>query len=293
MLGEDHFRVGISAECDFSTSEQTEETFDPTRSVMTNSQKSEDLSNRPDSAGVPGTPSNSPRPISRPTTSGSTVSRRTEDVSYQTSRSVHEVKTPRGILKRLSASVLLDQDVRWVGTGSKAKRVVTPPSPEKIKTIHDVVAAIVGLTPTRGDQLVVESLPFEQNRDIEVISQAPPASTQPDQLRKLTSDPKIMIGAGAASLLVVGLAVFLLTRRKKKSVEVNETPARLIAAQAIGDEAAQKEQAQLSAKSQQALQAAAASTQVEALRQNVRESVNRDPGVAASVLRTWIGEAGA
>ena len=32
LLGEGRFRVGISADCDLSTSEQTDETFDPTRS---------------------------------------------------------------------------------------------------------------------------------------------------------------------------------------------------------------------------------------------------------------------
>ncbi len=163
LLGEDHFRVGISADCDFSTSEQTDETFDPTRSVMTNSQKSEDLSTRPDSAGVPGTSSNLPRPTSRPVTAGGSVSRRTENTAYETSRSVREVKVPRGTLKRLSASILLDEEVRWQGSGSHAKRLVTPPDPEKIKTIHDIVAGVIGFSPTRGDQLIVESLPFQQN----------------------------------------------------------------------------------------------------------------------------------
>ncbi len=45
LLGEGRFRVGVSADCDISTSEQTDETYDPTRSVMSTSQKTEDLSN--------------------------------------------------------------------------------------------------------------------------------------------------------------------------------------------------------------------------------------------------------
>ncbi len=293
LLGEDHFRVGISADCDFSTSEQTDETFDPTRSVMTNSQKSEDLASKPDSAGVPGTPSNLPRPVSRPTTSASSVSRRSENVAYETSRSVRQVKVPRGILKRLSASILIDQDVRWEGTGSHTKRVLVPPTPEKMKTIHDVVAGIIGLSTERGDQLIVQSLPFEQNHEPEFTSQAPlkPIS-QKDELRKLLSDPKVMIGAGAAALLVVGLAGFAFTR-KKKPVELVQSPGRLAAAKTAEpeqDSSSENEKAQLAAAANSRPQLPEVSSKIEGLRQNIRETVSRDPALAAGVIRTWIAE---
>ncbi len=298
LLGEDHFRVGISADCDFSTSEQTDETFDPTRSVMTNSQKSEDLASKPDSAGVPGTPSNLPRPTSRPANSASSVSRRTENVAYETSRSVRQVKVPRGILKRLSASILIDQDTRWEGAGSHMKRVVVPPSPEKMKTIHDVVAGIIGLSPERGDQLVVQSLPFEQNQQSDFTPQAPlKPVNQNDELRKLLTDPKVMAGAGAAALFVVGLAAFAFTRRKKKVIEVAQASARLVAAEAAEradthkDLATKANASQLTGGIEARPQLPDASSKIEILRQNIRETVSRDPALAASVLRAWIVEA--
>ncbi|MBV8867000.1 MAG: flagellar M-ring protein FliF [Acidobacteriaceae bacterium] len=297
LLGEDHFRVGISADCDFSTSEQTDETFDPTRSVMTNSQKSEDLASKPDSAGIPGTPSNLPRPVSRPAISAGSVSRRTENVAYETSRSVRQVKVPRGILKRLSASILVDQDVRWVGIGSHAKRVTTPPSPEEMKTIHDVVAGIIGLSVARGDQLIVESLPFEQNHEPEFTPQAPSGPvSQKDELRKLLTDPKVMIGGGVAALLVLGLAVFASTRKRKKRIELAQSRTHLLAGQTAenaGTEkeiAAQNEKAQLEANAHGRPQLAEASSKIEGLRQNIRETVSRDPALAAGVIRTWIAE---
>ena len=43
LLGADRFRASVSAECDFSSGEQSEESFDPARSVMVSSQKSEDV----------------------------------------------------------------------------------------------------------------------------------------------------------------------------------------------------------------------------------------------------------
>jgi flagellar M-ring protein FliF len=300
LLGEDHFRVGISADCDFSTSDETDETYDPTRSVMTNSQKSEDLSTRPDSAGVPGTPSNLPRPTSRPLTSGGSVSRRTENTAYETSRTVRQVKIPRGTIKRLSASILLDEEVRWQGTGSRAKRVARPPDPERIKAIHDIVAGVIGLSPARGDQLIVESLPFQQNWDNEPAPPELPAkqATPQDQLHKLLGYPKIVMGVGATILLLVGFGVFTLTRKKKKTVALVTTPASLAAPTTLDQAKTDKEIAagqdgkvQVDGKSQKALETPDITAQVETLRQNVRETVNRDPALAAGVIRTWIAEA--
>src|SRR5262249_31063786 len=57
LLGADKFRASASVECDFSTAEQSEETFDPTKSVMVTSQKTEDISGGSSTAGIPGTAS--------------------------------------------------------------------------------------------------------------------------------------------------------------------------------------------------------------------------------------------
>ncbi len=297
LLGEDHFRAGVSAECDFSTSEQTDETFDPSHSVMTNSQRAEDLSSRPDSAGIPGTSSNLPRPLSRPSSSGSSVSHKTESQAYETSRSVRQVKIPRGIVKRLSASVLLDQEAHMQGTGLHAKRVLTPPDPEKIKAIHDLVAGIIGLSPARGDQLVIQTLPFEQNHELEPLAQGPAKPvTETDSFRKMMKDPKVLIGAGTVVLLVVGLAVFALTRKKKRA-ELPESAAKQAALEAAARARAEKEsvaatptQAQLAAKSAGALPVPDKASDLETLRQTVRTTVTRDPALAAGVIRSWIAE---
>ena len=67
LLGRGRFRAGVSVECDFTSGEQSEETFDPDRSVMVTSQKTEDVdSARRCRRACPGTASNLPRPASRP-----------------------------------------------------------------------------------------------------------------------------------------------------------------------------------------------------------------------------------
>src|SRR5581483_3493186 len=199
LLGASKFRVGVSAECDFTTSEESDEQYDPTRSVMVSSQKSEDLSGSSAQAGVPGTASNMPRPAPRPAAGGSTVSRRTENTAYETTRTVRHVKTPQGAIKRISASVLVDQEVQWIGKGKQRHPVLVALSPERLKAIHDLVAGALGLVPDRGDQLVIESLPFEQTLANEFREDGlanTPASSTPKPL--LWTDRRVLIGAGAA-----------------------------------------------------------------------------------------------
>ena len=151
LLGEARFRVGVSADCDISTSEQTDETYDPSRSVMATSQKTEDVSSNAQAGGVPGTPSNLPRSTIKPLGAASGAngtSRRTESMAFETSRSVRQVKMPRGSIRRISAAVLLDQDFVSQGQGAQQKRVLAPPTPERIKAIHDIVAGVWEFKPS-------------------------------------------------------------------------------------------------------------------------------------------------
>src|SRR5580698_8882410 len=61
LLGADKSRTGVSADIDMTSGEQSEETFDPSKSVMTSSQKTEDQSGTTRiGGGIPGTASNLP-----------------------------------------------------------------------------------------------------------------------------------------------------------------------------------------------------------------------------------------
>ena len=166
LLGSAKYRASVAVDCDLTSGEQSEEMYDPSHSVITSSQKTEEGSvAKPDASGVPGTQSNLPRPPVRPASQGGGgLARRTENMAYETSRTVRRLKLPQGIIKRMSISVLVDQNLRWemVGKGSAArpKRIIEPPSPERMKSIQSVIAAATGFNATRGDQLNVETLPF-------------------------------------------------------------------------------------------------------------------------------------
>src|SRR5580658_4432853 len=62
LLGASEFRAGASVDCDLTSAEQQEETFNPDQSVMVSSQKSEDTNGERAAGGIPGTASNLPNP---------------------------------------------------------------------------------------------------------------------------------------------------------------------------------------------------------------------------------------
>src|SRR5579884_2938509 len=300
LLGADKFRAGVSVDCDFTSGEQSEETFDPARSVMVSSQKTEDVSSGGGSAGVAGTASNLPRPPARPAGTATSVSRRTENVAYQTSRVIRKTRLPQGNVKRVSASVLVDYTVRWEGVGPKAKKYLDPPGADKLKTIHDLVAAAIGLVPDRGDQLVIETLPFEATQTSEPPqAPAPPAKPAPQvPLPPWVFQYKnFIIGGAVGFVLLLAFLVFGRRSRRTLATAAAELPA---ARDESADTAKQMEaqlaeqtaaRAKLEAEALSALKIAPAKTKKsEVLTKHIAEAAKKDPSAMVHVIRSWLSE---
>jgi flagellar M-ring protein FliF len=305
LLGADRYRAAVSVECDFTSGEQSEEILDPTKSVMLTSQRTEDSSASLSSAGVPGTASSLPRPAPRTAGIGGGLSRKTENVTYQSSRTVRRTRIPQGSVKRVSVSLLLDQEVRWEKQDKTMRRVLEPPSPEKVKAIRELVAGMVNLQPDRGDQVVVETLAFESTLRSEPPPQPipPPAGAPAGQWRIPAEYQKIvMIGAGAvvALALLLGIAFRKLRRRKRTAQQV-ETAQQIAAAERRAIEADEQMKAQVADhQAQQALAEAEIlnrlkmpvpkTEKAEVLSKHLREMVTKDSAIPVEVLRRWISD---
>jgi flagellar M-ring protein FliF len=224
LLGEDRFRTGVSADIDMTSGEQSEETYDPSKSVMVSSQKSEDTSGTTRASNPPpGTQANLPpqqavlsnqaqpqqAAATQPAQAGqaaqanntqkqtaqqylpprggntSSTTRRSESINYATSRVTKHLKLPQGTIKRLSIAVLVDQGYKMEGKGASAHRVELPVDTQKLKAIQTLVATLVGLDPMRGDQLTVEALPFDNSVQMDLQAPGAPAQKTPDQVLSL------------------------------------------------------------------------------------------------------------
>ena len=317
LLGPEKFRAGVSVECDFTGGELSEEIFDPARSVMVSSQRTDDNTGAAVSNGVPGTASTLPRPTSRPNGGANRTTRTTENIAYQSSRSVKKTHLPAGVLRKMSLAVLVDQEVTWEKDKNAYKRVLVPPPPEKLKVIRDLVAGITGFSPERGDQLVIETLPFETTLQLE--PPAPPNATAPGKpgtpvagLPLMLGNKTLLIGGGAlAGLLVLGIAVFLFRRKRRKA----HVPSAATAPAALPSSGAQPSapalpapgqaenqfesqlaerdalQAKMDAQALSSLKLAPVITKkAEVFAKHLRDKIGKEPEISAQILRGWIRE---
>jgi flagellar M-ring protein FliF len=225
---------------------------------------------------------------------------------------VRQTKLPQGELKRVSVSLLLDQDVRWEGRAPHLQQVLVPPSAEKLKAIHDLVAGAIGFKAERGDQLILETLPFEATLRSEpppasapapATLPAAPAGRMPAWLRT----PKVLGGMAGGAILLLALAVLAIRKLRRRPAasataksalppgsagapalgEVDSSEMRMQAV--IGDHA--DAQARLEAEALQAIKAPTPSTnKKDVLSKYLRESLKKDSNVQIQILRTWLNE---
>ena len=291
LLGPDRFRAGASVDIDLTSGDQQDETFDPGKSVMASSQKTEDVVDRATAAGLPGTASNLPRGNATPSSGGVGSARRSESVTYQSSRTVRHTRIPQGMLKRMSLAVLLDQTARWEGTGAARHRVFDPPKPETVQSIKSLLTAATGLNTERGDQLIVESLPFEST-----VNPPPTPSTEPSKKEPGAGGPKwlqllnqyrdlIAPISIAIAVLVFLLFVIFKWMGPKRGAGV-ETTEELEAARGP----AELETAIQGAEARQLSPGMALAQEDADIADRARQVAKRDVGAAANVVRQWLQE---
>jgi flagellar M-ring protein FliF len=335
LLGADKFRTGVSADIDMTSGEQSEETYDPSKSVMTSSQKMEDSSGTTRmNPGIPGTASNLPQQQAvasnapaaqppatqpaqqpgqngqapakastdppaavRPPGSSTSNTRRSENITYQSSRIVKHLKLPQGTVKRLSIAVLVDQGSHMEGKGAQAHRVVTPPDPDKLKAIQSLVGTLVGLDAMRGDQLTVEALPFDTS-DVDSGSLAPVAQKKPVSpfsIEAVKEKPAQYGGSAIGIAVVIAMALFVLMRNRKTAAAVQVREALPAVDSYEGLSAAKPLAATMAAGGTQAgaiepARPALMPSRTEVLLTQLTENSRNNAEAWAHILRGWLAE---
>ncbi len=296
LLGSERFQATVAVDCDLTSGEHSEELFDPARSVMLTSQRSEDTTAGTSTAGVPGTASNLPRPPAGSLVGRTGMSRRTENITYQSSRTVRRTRQPQGEVRRVSVAVLVDQDLQWEGAPPHQRRVLVPPPPAKLQAIRDLVAGAVNFQAARGDQIVVESLPFDAT-----LRAAPPRADPPvaPGAPWLVNRRLVLLG-GAAVLILLALAgaVWYLGRRGRRAQPSASVPTAL--PQAPSGSPLEQAESQIAAQVADGRELAEleilrsikmpenTTKKAEVLSKHLRETITKDPDPAVTVLRGWL-----
>ncbi|HEX3435911.1 MAG TPA: flagellar basal-body MS-ring/collar protein FliF [Pseudacidobacterium sp.] len=171
VAGVGNVRASVNVEYDSSSADEVDETYDPNDVVTLSMQRSEQTSGtQPGPAGVPGTASNAPnvKPPLFPTQEAGTQNLKQESGTYGASKRVrHTIQNP-GKLRRVTAAVLINH--RMTMSGGHA--IWQARTPDEMKQLSELAQTTIGFDRTRGDQVSVEDVAFEEN------SAPPPSAMQ-------------------------------------------------------------------------------------------------------------------
>ncbi|HMK61484.1 MAG TPA: flagellar basal-body MS-ring/collar protein FliF [Dissulfurispiraceae bacterium] len=160
IVGRGKAIVRVSTKIDFSKVERTEEKFDPDTIAIRSEQKSQEKTVGSTQGGVPGVSSNQPgQQPAQSTGAPSASQKQTENINYEVSRVVSKIMEPRGTIKSISAAVLVDGTYGKAEGGKKGSFVAR--NEQEMKKYDDVVKAAIGYDKNRGDQVIIENVPFE------------------------------------------------------------------------------------------------------------------------------------
>src|SRR6202453_605760 len=230
LVGAGRVRATVTADLDFTVTEETHENYDPQKTAVRSEQTSSEsrkggdgaegipgaLSNQPPgTSGAPVIPGATPTPGSPSATvaAGQTTAASTGPSSnsqkstrnFEVDRTLAYVKQPVGALKRLSVGVVLDD---WQKAGEDGKVTTQPMSDADIKRFTQLVRESIGLKDDRGDQLNVMNQTFRGNGPVGPV-ESPPIWEAP----WVPSVAKQAVGAG-----LVLLVAFLILRPLMKSL---------------------------------------------------------------------------
>ena len=177
IIGTGNFNSEVNADIDFTRTEQTNETFDPTTQIMRSQQETIQESSDARARGVPGatsnqapnTPSLTPTPPANSATgSDSTRNKSSTTVrNYEVSKEIRSTRRATGDIKRLTLAVVVRSGTSLDENG---KTVEKPLSDEEQGRLTQLLQEAVGYSADRGDKLTIISSSFAEEKKYETRS---------------------------------------------------------------------------------------------------------------------------
>jgi len=284
-VGAGGVRAEVTVECDFDEMEQTDEQYLQEESAILHESKEDETKQGVIQSGLPpGTASNvtnaanltqgnANQPISS--------TKNSSEIDYQPSKTVTHTKRVPGKIKRITASVTIDnQQIR----DNKGVIKPTPWKPTQLTQIEEVVQNAVGYDLKRGDTVTVVNLPFDTTkRDIAAR-----------ELKDAEKWQRYMTLFKAAAIAAVGLMLLYLIRSVFKTLRVGEE----VVPEALGPateplviEADEEERALLSPDVTDALEGKSEEeAEEERIENEIMEFADEAPELIASILESWLEE---
>ncbi len=216
LLGANNVQAQVTANIDFSRTEQTAETYKPNQNPADGSvrseQKVETLNGSGlNASGVPGALTNQPPvPATAPITAAPGGANTTNSaqidnlhkestINYELDRTISHTVLPVGVLKRLSVAVVVNNRK---ATDAKGKVSFEPLSDAEKIQIDNLVKDAVGFDSNRGDTLNIQNASF--NDKVEAPEEVP-FWMQPEMIDLAKQLAKYLIAAAVVLIIVFGV----------------------------------------------------------------------------------------
>ncbi len=288
MFGASNVRAQVSADIDFSRTEQTSEVFKPNPSppeqTIRSQQNNESSSGSGQNGGIPGALTNQPPvpatapivaatdPAAASGNSGQINQQKESTVNFEVDRTISHTVLPVGSIKRLSVAVVVNGNRIMVDDQGKSTN--KPLSDAEKEQINNLVRDAMGFDQKRGDSLNVQVATFAENK--EVIEEL--ALWKQPWVIDLTKDViKYLLITAVLLFLILGVIKPAFRTLVPPTQEDKDTQNSADAASDTGTSDAATQYAPATAPYEQNLQTA-------------RQIAQQDPKIVASVIKGWVNE---
>jgi flagellar M-ring protein FliF len=286
VVGAEHVRASVNVEYDPSTTEESQERYDPASTVTLAMQKSEErIGSGTGVGGVPGTSSNVPgaKPDSaNGDLGGGNQNTKTESATYGVNKTVRRTSEPAGRLKRITAALLVDDQVETKSEGGKTVTARKKWSPEELKQVQELAQAALGTDTARGDLVTVENISF----DVPAPQVVPPVPKM-ERLRTLLQDWSSLLRYLLILLLFLATYALVIRPLKRQAVKtMKELPARSSRAAVTAGAEAQSGTV-IGAPPDELIEAQQKAKQ---LKKQVLDKVRHEPVPSSRLVQAWLRE---
>ena len=301
IVGAGAIRASVSADVDFTTTEQTQEQYNPDLAALRSEQVTEEQSNLAGVQGVPGALSNQPpaagvAPEVAEGELGSTASATTNVnkrsiKNYELDKKISHTKLSSGRVKRITVAVVIDNKQGAV-TAEGGASASEPYSDEDVAKFTVLVKEAVGFNALRGDSVTITNLAFRQP-DVPV---ALPEVPLWEQAWVLDAAKQVVGGVFALILIFFVLRPTIKTLLEKPTAAglpasgqgTQMTPSGAMATEGRASQSAGERSLEL--ESDEELMMLEAPKSYEQRLEMAQKIAGEDPKRVAQVMKTWIKE---
>lgn len=218
-VGIGNVRAEVSVDMDFDRITTNQELFDPEQQVVRSTQTISEQNQSQEGQQAVTVQNNLPEAQAQGANQATQRGQRSEElINYEISKTIRTQVREGGVMKKVSAAVLVNNIVLVDGEG---KRSYQPRSPEELQQLTALVRNAIGFDQGRGDTVEVVSMRFAEPGDI-------PEEVDPDLqpiFMGLNKRDLFRIGEIAGYLLAALLALLLVVRPiVRRIIEASQNP---------------------------------------------------------------------